>query len=53
VGQVVLCCVKRSEQRKTQLAVCLRKQNPAGAGLGVSLIEYKENPLTFWGGLII
>jgi hypothetical protein len=37
---VVLSCGKRSEQLKTQLAVCRRKQNPAGAGLGNSPMDF-------------
>jgi hypothetical protein len=46
-GQVILGCGKRSEQRKIQLAVCLRKQNPAKAGLGVSLTDFRVSIIDF------
>ena len=52
VGQVVLSCGKRSEQRKTQLADCMCNQNPAEAGLSVSPINFHVSRTDFWIGYV-
>ena len=49
MGQVVLSGGKRFALLKTQLAVCMCKQNPALAGLGFSPIDFGDGRIDYHG----